>query len=62
MTVIYHTLFLDLPWGGMENAAMVVESRLHGYRKKKERQSLIKNMKPTVSEFPECFFEIDDVF
>lgn len=30
--------------------------------KKKERQSLIKNMKPTVSEFPECFFEIDDVF
>lgn len=46
----------------MGNAAMVVESRLHGYRKKKERQSLIKNMKPTVSEFPECFFEIDDVF
>lgn len=46
----------------MENAANVVESRLHGYRKKKERQSLIKNMKPTVSGFPKCFFEIDDAF
>lgn len=46
----------------MENAAMVEESRLPGYRKKKERESLIKKMKPIVSKFPKCFFEIDDVF
>lgn len=71
MTVIYHhflclsnlsqTLFrFALRWhgkcshGGGESPARLQE--------KKERQSLIKNMKPTVSEFPECFFEIDDVF